>query len=167
MSLDGSDRPTGEVMWGMKTNIPGWQIKVFDQSGYNQSVATNGCQVTTFQGKGNLSTYPTDEAVSIAKAQDFENAMKKEAIDAQVAGHSKASFTRGVAGKAGGDVEFVVTRVNYTRKDNGEKWTTFFAARGFAKEGVLLTANLSCKTEEFDKDKDLLKSMVELVSVQA
>lgn len=167
LTLDSAERPKGEVVWGMKTTVDGWTPKIFDQNGYNQLVGTNGCQVTTFQAQGDLSQYPGDGEVSLAKVTDFENTMKTEALNAKAVGHTRAPFARAVGGVEKGNVEFVVTRVDYTRKDNGEEWTSYFAARGFAKAGYLLTANLSCKREAFEKDKGLLSTMVKLVSVQA
>jgi hypothetical protein len=143
------------AMWGYPTPA-GWEITMMGQDGLAQiSNTTLSCLYTTSQSyQTAIDTAATsDQSDTAATLITVEEAFASQAEDSSITALDNVDLSYGLPG---GDskIEFVSSRVDYTRADTGEKYSTIFVVRATPKVEGLLYASVNCPSDLFGSAED-------------
>ena len=162
-----ADFETGSpALWASPTPS-GWEVTVVDQDGLNQiSNTALSCMYTTSQSYQDPidASATSDQSDTAAMLVTIEEAFASQTMESTTTPLDNVDIAWGLPGAAS-KMEFVSSRVDYTRADTGEAYSTVFVVRATPQIGGLLYASVNCPSATFGSATDPTQALLDGSSI--
>lgn len=148
-------------IWTFPANVPGWNLKMFDQNGLNQLSNEAGCLFTSSQNYHPSDAAASDEETSTQLAEQLAAALEAQGTGTSTFG--RGTVPTGVPDQ--GPTEMIQVDTDYSA--NGQDYRSRVLARTFNARNSWVSLQYACPADAFDEAEfDDLRGRVGLTYVE-